>query len=226
MAEDLRQWSCDAQRAFVVHKAFLAEFERQLACHPDAREQFEAAASVAVRQLARTLRQHPHQTDQQRAEMVRAFWKTTERVALVVARRQQQRRAAAGQTLPALRSVMDGWRWRGGGRPGQNVTLLLLRVEVWRDMRARERPAEGRVSRAAALAAVLVADWKESDPATYKGVDRVRRRNQNHDQDQGHAPLRALTGAVMKVKGKYVRSLQARFSQALTSRPLRGRVRG
>jgi hypothetical protein len=110
--------------------------------------------------------------------------------------------------------VIDGWGWRAdGGRPSHyTATALLLRIEVWRDVRAQVRPTDGRVTRADALAEVLAYDLRRCDPVAYRRVDRRRR----HYVEEGHSPTRALTRATKDLHGKHFRKLQSMFSQALS----------
>jgi hypothetical protein len=146
----------------------------------------------------------------------------------LIAKRQQQRRAAQVELRPAtpgrpprshliLQSVIDNWRWRPGGRPSLRVVpVLLLRVEVWRDVRAQVQPVQtagdGRVTRADALAEVLVFDMKTHDRAIYAKVDTLRRRYENQ---QGRLRTRPLTRAVDTVIHRHFRALQTQFSQTL-----------
>lgn len=234
--EDDREWSDDVLRAVEVERAARDAVTRAVRRHPDVKEQVAAGREVVMTRLFQLMKRrrqgHPRLGDQELATYereTRAMQATAMRAA---AERQRQRRMWECKDEPVkrgrpqqshleLRSLIDGWNWQGGRPREFAVTELLLRVEVWRDVRAQVRPADGRLLRAEALAEVLVSDLKTSDlateRATYKLVDGLRR---CYEEEEEYAPTRALTRAVTDVKGehlngKHFRNLQSLFSQAL-----------
>lgn len=213
--EDLTRWSADVRRALRAHVAHIKEWSRRCDAVPDAREQLQAGTRVAFSRVARFLQRHPHSTRDELRALADAARETSARAMRLMAR-QQQRRAAhlTGRTAVPLKSVIDGWRWRDGRPAKCCATGLLLRVEVWRDVRARVRPAEGRVKQTVALAEVIAADLKTDDPRTYTRVEGLRR----YYEEEGRSPTAALTRAVRAVMGKHFRTLEALLSQARAGR--------
>jgi hypothetical protein len=221
--DDARDWSVPVRTALRAHRAFLARFTEQTRANLDAREQLTIGARVAVRLAARFASCHPHPSLEEREAFVEATLRRVDRAMRLVAGRQQRQRAARrsrqaqGRGRPRRQpephlSVIDGWRWRGGGRPSRTpMTGLLLRAEIWRDVRAQARPGVGRVSRARALAEVLVYDLRDVDPQLYARIERLRVHYAEEDTTRD-----ALVRAVMDVNGRHFSKLRVQFAQALS----------
>ena len=103
--------------------------------------------------------------------------------------------------------------------------MLLLRVEVWRDLRARMRPDDRRLTRSEALAEIAVADLRRSDPVK---ADRLNAAVQRQFKDEGCSPRRALVKAVSYELAKDAKDVPTRDStqpfeslQSLLSQALR-----
>ena len=229
--ESARDWSKEVRAALRAHLDFVARFKDQTRANPNADAQLRAGALVALQSIALYVARNPHPSPEERIAFVEATQRRVDRSMRAVAGRQQRRRAAlntgqAGRVgrprkPEPLHSVLDGWHWRGGGRPSQHpVTGLLLRLEVWRDVRARARPEAGRVSRARALAEVLVYDLRDEDPQLYA---RVEQRRAHYADDE--VTRDSLVHAMTALNRKYFTNLQVQFSQALSAVGVRGSQR-
>ncbi len=223
--EDPTQWSEAVSSAVAVWRAAHAEYRQRLRDHPDAKEQLDAGRWMRKEQLIHrfVLRMRKKPNDSTDASDTLAQQKEMRDVAerqqmLALDQRERRddlarlgggpRRRGRRPKPPEVRSVIDGWHWHDG-RPNKfDVPLLLLRVEVWRDVRAQVRRD---VLFAPALAEVLVADLRASDPTTYERVDELRRQ---HEEHEGCSPTRALTYAVNELIGPEFRKLQTRVSEA------------
>lgn len=232
-SEDMTQWSEDVRRAVTVWRAARAEDRRLLLrAHPNAKEQLDAGSRVLKERLIHRFvrRRRGDRIDDSARETlelpaIEMRYIAKRQQLLAIAEQQDGPRRRGRRAIPKRRSVIDGWRWRDGRPREDDVPTLLLRVEVWRNVRAQVRPDAGPVPRAEALAEVLVSDLKTGDPATYKWIESKRRDFEHEkrlhyaEEEESSSSTRALTRAVRKVIGAPFRSLEARLSQALTHYP-------
>lgn len=202
--EDPSEWLTDVHRALAVVRTAIADYRRLVQRHRDAKEQLDAGSRALKEQLihrfvrarrGERLEDAADPFDRRDAEMDR------------VARRQQQlaiaaredgprRRGPRPRTPPPLRSVADGWRWHDGRPDEHGAPVFLLRVEIWRDVRADLRPADGdhgRISRRQALAEVFAADLRRCDPVAYRRLEGNRRSY----EAKGYSRVEALTLALV-----------------------------
>lgn len=210
-------WSEDVRAALRAHRGFLRRFAEQAQANPDADEQLQIGADVALRSITRIVAANPTASAEDREAFLESTFTRAERAMRFVADRQVRRRTSLVKTgagrgaVAPLRSVIDGWNWRGGGRPSRApVTGLLLRVEIWRDVRARVRPDVGRVPRGRALAEVLVYDLRKADPALHALIEQRRKHYAEEDTTRD-----ALVRAVTRLNGAQFSKLRVQFAQVL-----------
>lgn len=102
---------------------------------------------------------------------------------------------------------------RRRGRPLRaSWPILRLRVEMTRDLLERE---DGRrLQFSEALALFYVGCLNTTEPAT---ATRIREWSRHYEEEEGHAPVRALIKAVRRVDGKRFASLESKLSQSRTA---------
>jgi hypothetical protein len=244
---DRAEWSADVRRALWVFEdaAYVARLRARKV--PWAMEQLKAAARIRRERLIHlsVLRKRgaplPSLGDYDKATEALAaaevYYVARQQCTIAVAEAEEQAHVSAEQGVPLRRgrrrkqpeprTILDA-RWHGGHPDQHSIPWLLIRVEVWRDIRAEARPTEGRVSRSDALAEVLLEELKAGDRSCYRLIDNLRREL----EEDGSRSAPALARAMTALHARTFRGLQVRLSQALKPCPpdatshLRDVVRG
>lgn len=197
-----RDWSRRVCEALASARLRLEREAQRRGDRPEVAAQYDAGWQVAHEQIRVWLaRGRPPLTAAEQISLDAAVAAAVR----AVAGRQQARRPGPKPKYP--RSVVDGWRWRGSGRPPtlEPPELLRLRVEVWRDLAAAIEPDLGKLTFRQGLAAVLYWDLQQEGSARASAVDRHCRELQS----DGFSRPRALLAAVRAVLGSEFESRRA-----------------
>jgi hypothetical protein len=192
--EDPSQWSDDVQLALHAYLRHVDTESRRLQAHPEALAQLALGERVRASRYARLDERHFYSwSPEEQQAGIAAAERAVERAVRFLARRQQRTRGGK------LRSIVDGWRGLDG-RPSKSggSPWLLLRVQVWRDLRERTRPDVGRLRRSEALAELKLRELGDTDPVQHK---RVKARQLQLEYDERLSPTAALTQAVKDIVG-------------------------
>ncbi|MDQ3417232.1 MAG: hypothetical protein M3541_00340 [Acidobacteriota bacterium] len=176
--EDLPAWSSEVQQAVNGVRAKVAREERKLRRDRDVKEQVQAGRDVLRARMLMRLRSRFSTEDAEKyAEQTELLRDTA---MCDAAKAQQRRRKYEVLEAPVkrgpkptahlkVRSVADGWKRRAGApRKHLPPEWLRLEVDVWRDLRARVRPAEPAIDSPDALAEWFAADLERRDARRHR----------------------------------------------------------
>jgi hypothetical protein len=231
---DRAEWSADVRRALWVCEDAADGARLRARRVPWALEQLRAAARIRRERLVHlsVLRRRgaslppldDYEKETEALAAAEVYYVARQQCTIAMAEAEKQAHVFAEQGIPPRRgrrpkqpeprTILDG-RWHGGHPDQHSIPWLLLRVEIWRDIRAEARPTEGRVSRSDALAEVLLEELKAGDRRCYRLIDNLRREL----EEDGSRSAPALARAMTALHARTFRGLQVRLSQALKPCP-------